>query len=314
VSAQVWLADWSDGEDADFRAAWAEAGIDVRVLRSAPLGTTVGSRLHRARSWPVYAGLALRGLATARSAPVVAWQPLAGALAALARRGRRPPLVLLNPLLDPSGGLLHALLLAGTKRADRVVLFTRRGVDVAAELGVPREKLAFVPLGARARVERPDPPGEYFLAAGREQRDWPTLAAAARGLDVDVRVAGPATVEPPLRALGDVPRERFLELLRGSRALVVPLARDDRTAGQLAVLDAFSVGRGVVATRAQGTEDYVTEERGILVPPRDPDALRAALVEAAEGATRMGEAALDAARGPLSLARFVSEVDSLLNK
>jgi glycosyltransferase involved in cell wall biosynthesis len=313
VSAAVWLADWSDGEDADFRAAWAETGIDVRVIRSAPLGTSVGSRLHRARSWPAYAGLAARGLATARGAPVVAWQPLAGALAAAARVGRRPPLVVLNPLLDPSGGRLHALLLAGVKRADRVVLFTRPGVDVAEALGVSREKLAFVPLGVRARLERPDPPGEYLLAAGREQRDWTTLAAAARGLDVEIRVAGPATVEPPLIALGDLPRERFLEQLRGSRALVVPLARDDRTAGQLAVLDAFSVGRGVVATRAQGTEDYVTEGRGILVPPRDADALRSALVEAAGAATRMGEAALGAARGPLSLARFVSEVDALSN-
>jgi glycosyltransferase involved in cell wall biosynthesis len=312
--SSVWLADWSDGEDADFRAAWAEAGIDVHVIRSASLGETVGTRFHRARSWPAYAGLAVRGLATARGRPVVAWQPLAGALAGLLRPRGRPPLVLLNPLLDPSGGRLHTLLLVGTRRADRVVLFTRRGLEVAAELGVARERLAFLPLGVRARVERPDPPGDYLLAAGREQRDWATLAEAARGLDVEIRVAGPATVEPPLRALGDLPRERFLEFLRRSRALVVPLARDDRTAGQLAVLDAFSVGRAVVATRAQGTEDYVTEGRGLLVPPGDPDALRTAMAEASADAARMGAAALDAALGPLSLTRFVAELDGFLTK
>jgi glycosyltransferase involved in cell wall biosynthesis len=161
------------------------------------------------------------------------------------------------------------------------------------------------------RVEAP--PGEYLLAAGREHRDWSTLAAAARGLDVEIRVAGPAAVEPPLRALGSLPRERFLELLRDARALVVPLARDDVTAGQLAVLDAFSVGRPVVATRAQGTEDYVADELGLLVPPRDPEALRAGLARmAAPGvAEAMGAAALAAARGPLSLTRFVRDVAAL---
>ncbi|HEX9994921.1 MAG TPA: hypothetical protein VGB14_18490, partial [Acidimicrobiales bacterium] len=65
MTAPLWLADWSDGEDADFRAAWAAAGVPARVLRARPLGPSVGRRSHRLRSWPAYARLAVEGLARA---------------------------------------------------------------------------------------------------------------------------------------------------------------------------------------------------------------------------------------------------------
>jgi Glycosyl transferases group 1 len=313
----LWLADWSDSEDADFRAAWAEAGLEARVLRSTPLGRTVGTRSHRLRSWPAYVGLAVRGLRDRRGTPLVAWQPLAGALAGLLRRGNGPPLVVLNPLLDEtSGSALQRLVLAGVARADRVLMFSRGAVEAATRLGLEGARLDFVRLGVRARLAEPAPTGDYFLAAGREGRDWKTLARAARGLSVEVRVLGPSSVAPPLRALPQVGREAFLELLEGARALVVPLERADRMAGQLAVLDAMSVGRAVVATRALGTEDYVGPDTGVLVPRRDEEALREALRRVWEPgvAEGMGAAALAAARGPLSLARFVSDVDAVARR
>lgn len=57
----VWMADWSDAEDGDFRAACDAVGVAVEVIRSVPLGTTVGRPIHRFRSYPRYVSLALRG-------------------------------------------------------------------------------------------------------------------------------------------------------------------------------------------------------------------------------------------------------------
>jgi glycosyltransferase involved in cell wall biosynthesis len=96
-----------------------------------------------------------------------------------------------------------------------------------------------------------------------------------------------------------------------SAAVVVPLAGERRTAGQLAVLDAFAVGRGVVATKGPGTEDYVTDDTGFLVPAGEADPLRVALELAADPAVAasLGEEALAAARGRLSLTAFVAAVD-----
>lgn len=314
--APLWLADWSDSEDADFRSACSEAGVGVRVLRAPALGPSVGTRWHRVRSWPSYLALAVAGLARSGSAPMVAWQPLAGSLAGLLRPGRRPPLVVLNPLLDPNAcDARSRLMLAGLRRVERVAMFSRQGVVTAEGLGLDPSRLGFVPLGVRARRSEPLPPGDYLLAAGRDHRDWRTLAEAAEGLDAEVLVLGPARLDAPstVRVLRSVDRAGFLDLLEASRALVVPLLPVARPAGQLAVLDAMSVGRAVVATRGSGTEDYVSERTGRLVPPCDPAALREAMREVLTPGTaeRLGAGALREVQGPLSLERFVRDVDGL---
>jgi glycosyltransferase involved in cell wall biosynthesis len=314
--APIWLVDWSDSEQEDFLAACAGAGVEARVIRGPALGSTVGNRLHRLRSWPAYLSLAWRGLHARPAAPLVAWQPIAGALAGLMRRRRRPGLVVLNPLVDPDGSSLRQrLLLAGARRADRVLFFSSSALAGGLDLGLERERARFVPLGVRAALGWRPPSANYLLAVGREERDWVTLARAAEGLSCELRVVGPTTLtEPsPLRLLPQLERPRLLELMREARAVVVPLLPGRRPAGQLTVLDAMSVGRAVVATRASGTEDYVDDETGILVPAGDEAALREALARAADRSLseKMGRAALAAARGPFSLERFVAAVDSV---
>jgi glycosyltransferase involved in cell wall biosynthesis len=228
----------------------------------------------------------------------------------------RPPIVVLNPLLDAlQQTRRQRLTIAGLRRADLVVMFSRSGIPAALELGVSPEKLTFVPLGTRARRDEPVPPGDYLLAAGREQRDWATLAEAANGIDTEIRVMGPTPreVSRPLRLMPQRDRRGFLAALEDARALVVPLRPTGRSLGQLTVLDAMSVGRATVATHSPGTVDYVSDATGSLVPPQDPEALRDALVEMLRPgvAESKGGAALTAAQGPFALHRFVRRVDDL---
>jgi len=312
--APLWMVDWSDDEDADFRWAWESAGVSVRVLRSRPTGPTVGRLSHRMHSWPAYAGLAIRGLAGARGGFLVAWQPIAGALAGLLRRGPEPPLTLLNPLFGgPVPSLRERMALKGAARAERVIFFSRRAVDQAVGFGLDPHRIGFLPLGVRA-CQSPSPPrASHLLAVGRDGRDWSTLAQAVTGLKLSVWAVGapPDLDLAALHRISQVSQGTLRTLMVDSAAVVVPLRRPDRTAGQLAVLLAMSVGRAVVATRTQGTEDYVTPETGILVPPGDVGALRAALatVSDVEVARDMGQAALERARGTLALEHFVADVD-----
>ncbi|WP_432524249.1 glycosyltransferase [Kineococcus sp. SYSU DK006] len=313
-----WLVDWMDGEDADFRWAWQAAGISTTVTRTTPMGPSVGTRGHRLRSWPTYAALAAWAQATAPADRLVAWQPIVGALTGLLSRARRRPpgLTVISPILTTGGSSWQQRLqLRGLQRAEHVVVSSRAGVDAVVGLGLRRERVSFVPFGVRPRREVPRPPGEYLLAAGRDARDWVTLAAAARGLDMDVVVTGPRSLPDPgpLRLAPQVQGEAFFELLEGAAGLVLPLARTDRSIGHNAMLAALAVGRPVVATRALGIEDYLDESTAVLVPARDPDALREGMRQLTDPATaaQMGRAALRAAHGRFSLQRFVAEVDAV---
>lgn len=310
----LWIADWSDREDADFREAWRRAAVEARVLRSAPLGPTVGTMAHRRRSWPAYGHLALSGLLAAKGAPVVAWQPLAGALAAMVRPRGRPPIVVLNPLLHPGEkSWRQTVVIGGLRRAERVIFYSQRALGSAREMSVAPGTLRFVRLGVQPRCSVAPTSGPYLLAAGRDRRDWATLVEAARGTHVEIKVVGPhrLALPPPLQLLAPVDHEGFLRLVGEAMAVIVPLEGTERTAGQLTLLDAMSMGRPVIATRTQGTEDYVSPDVGFLVPPQDAGALRNAIAEMIRPgvAAMLGAAALAATQGPLSLERFVRQID-----
>lgn len=144
-------------------------------------------------------------------------------------------------------GWRQRVLLGGLRRADTVVLYARRTLDAAATPALDRARLRYIPLGTVPRRDRPGVPGGYFLAAGRDHRDWETLAEAVAPLRMDIRVAGPRVLGNPgrLRLVTPGSHRAFLDLLEGAAALIVPLKGSDRQAGQLAVLDALSLGRAV---------------------------------------------------------------------
>lgn len=309
----VWLVDWLDSEQEDYEWAWRTAGLQARTIRVGPLGPSVGTHTHRLHSYPGYLSLAAQGLTDRSGAPVVAWQHIAGALAGVLRPRRRPRLVVFNPILDADRQTVRQrFVLAGIGRTDRIIVISRAALDTAIQLGVPSSMLEFLPMGVRPHREEATPPGDYFLAAGRDSRDWDTLAKAAEGLDREVIVTGPASLPRPgpLRLAPQVQGADFFRLLEGAAALVLPFARTERPIGHQSMLAAISVGRGIVATQSQGIEDYVDSSYGLTVPPRDPEALREALrsIDAAKAA-ELARNAFQAAVTRFSLTRFVTDVE-----
>ena len=311
----TWLADWSDGEDDDFRDACRSIGVAPDVIRSAHTGVTVGTRAHRLRSYPQYGRLAMAALRK-RDRPVVFWQPLAATPALLGRRGTRPPIIVLSPLLsNDGGGKKQAVILKALRDADRIIFLSSPQADDAIGLGVNKDLIRVMPLGVRAQVDIPVGPGEYLLAGGREHRDWPLMAKASVGVPKKVRIGAPnlpddtggLDVVPPLS------REDYNKTLVKASALVVPLIDAGRPAGLLAILQALSFGIPVIATRGPLTEEYLTDGSGILVDVGDVDQMRAALVRLSddEEVRRLGAGALAEAKGRLSLATFVSNVHAL---
>lgn len=155
------------------------------------------------------------------------------------------------------------------------------------------------------------------FAGGNSLRDYGPLLEAAR--EVDGRfVLATGLLDGPLPenvTAGPVPERRFFELLRAARAVVVPLAyREDRTAGQQTYLNAMALGKPTIVTASPGVREYVEDGRtGIVVPPRDPAALVAALrwvLDPANAAAveEMAAAARQAARRHFSPERFAQSM------
>ena len=161
------------------------------------------------------------------------------------------------------------------RRAAAVVAVSRALGEEARRLGARNPRV--IPNG----VDLPDASGReasppYVLYAGRlsSEKGIEELVEAARGLPLVVVGDGPLRHLVP-NGRGFVSRSE-LERLYAEAAVVACPSR--REGFGVACAEAMAHGRAVVATAVGGLADLVVhEETGILVPPRDPAALRSAL-------------------------------------
>jgi len=146
--------------------------------------------------------------------------------------------------------------------------------DARAELGIGADEVA---IGTVANL--------------RANKDWPNLLAAARlladrGVPARFVAVGQGPLEAEVRArhaelgLGDRVlltghREDAVRLMAGCDAFVLASYYEGLP---VALMEALALGLPIVATSVGGVPEMVTDGReALLVPPRDPDALAAAL-------------------------------------
>jgi glycosyltransferase involved in cell wall biosynthesis len=183
----------------------------------------------------------------------------------------------------------------------RVVAVSRALADEVAALGVPREQIAIVMNGvdptlfhvrdraaARRELGLPDGPLALYVGNLKPEKGVQDLAQAwervARELP-DARLAlvggGPlrtaleAALPPRATLVGAQPLDAVPRWMAACDVLVLP-SHIEGTPN--AVLEALACGRRVVASAVGGVPDLITSDTlGTLVPPRNPEALAAAL-------------------------------------
>lgn len=223
--------------------------------------------------------------------------------------GRRSRQVLVEVFLDaprpghPAWALKERLFRAVAAHALGVLVNSRHEAgQQAGRLGLPAERVRFVPLNANPVPADPPPTREPFIvAAGRSWRDYPTLLAALAGQPVPAHLfvgaddLPDAKASPGLTIHREAGREIYLDHLRRCAFAVVPLLPVERATGQVVLLEAMALGKAVIATRAPGTVDYLEDGvTGLFVGPGDAPALRNAirsLWEDPARAARLGDAA-----------------------
>jgi glycosyltransferase involved in cell wall biosynthesis len=129
--------------------------------------------------------------------------------------------------------------------------------------------------------------GGHIFSGGNWDRDWPTLFDAIRGLNVEVRIAAarktvPVDIAPPnVTLLGGVSADEFHRQL-ASATLVVLSLRDLglRLPGIRTYVAAMRLGKCVILNDPVGARSYIQDGvTGVLVPPKDPEALRSAIAK-----------------------------------
>lgn len=209
---------------------------------------------------------------------------------------------------SPPGRVAAERAVAG--RVDRVIATCTDEVFELARLGAPRRRATVVPCGVDTRAFSPDGPVHprsdrpRIVALGRlvRRKGVDEVIAALRRLpDVELLVAGgpagsgssgawldrdpdarrlrhaaaAAGVADRVRLLGAVARPDVPALLRSADAVVcVPWYEPFG----IVPLEAMACGRPVVASAVGGIQDTVVDQvTGLLVPPRRPAVLAAAL-------------------------------------
>lgn len=203
------------------------------------------------------------------------------------------------------------------RKADIILPTSPQYVETSLTLQAVGRPCRVIPSGILPEeFERPEPErvaglrsqygGEYVFFAGRHRyyKGIEYLVRASKAIRATVVIAGDgperahcealaAELETPVVFTGTLSHQELVNHLHGCAVLAFPSVERSEAFG-LAVLEAHACGKPVVATRLGTGVEYTNldQKSGLNVPPRDPEALAAAintLLDSSELRRRMGE-------------------------
>jgi glycosyltransferase involved in cell wall biosynthesis len=197
--------------------------------------------------------------------------------------------------------------------------------DYSTYYGIDPGKFTWIPFCSDVSDScYPTSDGGYLFTGGTQDRDYDTLFRAVEGLPVELQVAAredrvcaahrPANV----RLLGRLSKDNFWSALARARVVVLTLDPDVmRRPGVITYVTAMRLGKCVVVNDPRGARSYVADGKtGLIVPARDPAAVRAALERVLEDSTlrqRLGENAREYAAERFSADRYAADLAALLD-
>ena len=216
----------------------------------------------------------------------------------------------LVPFYSPRLVLLNLLVMAPSTRAQRVkfrvmawllggtykiVQYHRDTRALQAHLRLPAPRFDYIPfkINQREIVERTvTTDAGYIFCGGKTRRDFDTFIAAVEALPYPVKIVttsnddiaehGSHLADRPLPPHIEVVRvdgsaRPFIELLAGARLVVQPIKPDICGVGIGVYILAMALRKCVVMTAGPTTNEDLSDDEAMIVPPSDPVALREAI-------------------------------------
>lgn len=176
------------------------------------------------------------------------------------------------------------------------VLSTSEVKTFSKAWGVDPQRVVFQPFpntlhGYRNMPTRDD---GYLFSGGNSVRDYPLLVSALEGTAVTTHIATKWQPRKNLPHLHVRPtsHEEFMTLLANAHAVVVPLRRSVRSAGQQSYLNAMGLGKPVIVTDTPGVRDYIVDGVTGVIVPHDAEKMRAAILHVMDPANAAFYAAM----------------------
>lgn len=229
------------------------------------------------------------------------------------------------------GPMLRRVLAA----ADRILVTSPRYLETSPWLRPVREKCVIVPLGVDHRRFVPPlapyngPPTLLFVGKLRYYKGLDTLLEAMRGLPgVHLNIVGEGPMGPAwadlavrlgladrVHFLGEVEDESLPALYHRAHVFVLPANARAEAFGTV-LLEAMASGLPCVTTEVGSGTSWVVQDgvTGLVVPPRDPQALTVALrflLEDPALRKRMGEAGRARVEAEFTQERMVARVEAV---
>jgi hypothetical protein len=201
----------------------------------------------------------------------------------------RTRIVAVDFLIPKPGGMAEWLALGLRQLAAFVCIRTGDIRTLVRRFGVDRRRCGFAHYPARAIDDTPPKEGlcsgdGYLYSAGFAHRDWTTLVEALRRVSVRAILSPgfdfklPGTLPLNIQVVPPMPPEEGRRLLAGARLAVFSLEETELPCGPLVLLDAMALGKPIIATRTNATQDYLKHgETAWMVSPRDAEALAGAI-------------------------------------
>lgn len=169
--------------------------------------------------------------------------------------------------------------------------------------------------------------GPYLVSAGLEMRDYETLISAVRGLPITALIcAGSPWAKVSYSVTeGELPENVIVrsfnalemrELYRSAAFVVLPIKPTLRACGMNVVLEAWAMGRAVIASQTEGLQSYIEDKTtGYFVTPESVPELRSAiqqLILDPSEAQRLGENGYQKVTQELCMERYIETVWSAI--
>ena len=179
------------------------------------------------------------------------------------------------------------------RRVDVFILYQKDFAGYMRWYGIDASRVVYIPFKVNSLdlITRLVPvDGDYALATGVSLRDWTTLAAAIRGLDIRLVISVPASA-----ADGEMPRPSdfgsqvtllkdegpvgaWLQRMALAKFVILPISSDSiAPSGISTYLCAMALRKCVILTAGPSTHGLLNETMSVLVPPADVRALREAI-------------------------------------